>query len=120
MVFLYNILIIQHTTDEVTVKLFLSILTVNNQLTLLYDLLDEHRTYSPISNNEYRQIKRLVQTITSNHRINDEDLQGILPEIYNYSIKGELVQSLNEHIETNKQNIEKWLNTIDKTKKSIS
>lgn len=102
------------------VKLFLSILTVNNQLTLLYDLLDEHRTYSTISLNEYKQIKRLVQTITAHNQITDEELNCILPEIYNYSIKGEFVQSLKEHIETNKQNIEKWLNTIKRTKKRIS
>lgn len=100
--------------------MFLSILTVNNQLTLLYDLLDEQRTYPTISINEYRQIKRIVQTITANKLIVDQDLTFILPEIYNYGIKGEHVQSLQEHIDTNKQNIEKWLNTIKKTKQKIS
>lgn len=100
--------------------LFLSVLTANNQLTLLYDLLDEHRTYTKVSLNEYQQIKRLVQTITAHNEINDKDLHYILPEIYNYSIKGELVQSLNEHIESNKQNIEKWLKTIKTTKNRIS
>jgi len=100
-------------------KLFLSILTVNNQLTLLHDLLDEHRTFLTVSIDEYRQIKRLVQTITSNPSIEDQDLRLILPEIYNYGIQGELVQSLSEHIESNKKNIDKWLTTIQKTKQLI-
>lgn len=100
--------------------MFLSILTVNNQLTLLHDLLDEQRTYSTVSIDEYQQIKKLVKTITANNRIDDKDLHLILPEIYNYGIKGEIVQSLQEHIESNKKNIEKWLNTIKKTKREIS
>lgn len=99
--------------------MFLANLTVNNQLTLLYDLLDEQRTYPTLSIDEYRQIKRLVRTITANKLIIDEKLHFILPEIYNYSIKGELVQSLQEHVATNKNNIEKWLMTIKQTKRTI-
>ena len=42
-------------------------LTVHNQLTLLHDLLDEQVKYKTVSMEEYKQIKKLVQTIISNN-----------------------------------------------------
>jgi len=94
-------------------------LTVHNQLTLLHDLLDEQTIYRTVSLNEYKQIRRLVKSICMNNHI-DERLLSVLPEIYNYGIKGELSQSPLEHAITNKKNIEKWLNTIHLAKEKIS
>ncbi len=94
-------------------------LTVHNQLTLLHDLLDEQAIYRTVSLNEYKQIRRLVQAICTNNDI-DEELLSILPEIYNYGIKGELSQSQLEHIVTNETNIKKWLHTIHRAKMKIS
>ena len=64
-------------------------LTVHNQLTLLHDLLDEQIVYQTVSTNEYRQIKRLIQSMIVNDQI-DNNLSAILPEIYYFSIRVKL------------------------------
>lgn len=88
------------------------VLTVNNQLLLLHDILDEQTADSIGSVSEYQQIKRLVQKLTENNSITDELLLELLPEIYNYGSQGEIAQNSPEHITTNKQNIENWLSAI--------
>ncbi|HLS66694.1 MAG TPA: YtzH-like family protein [Pseudogracilibacillus sp.] len=94
-------------------------LNVHNQLTLLHDLLDEQRTLKIDSTNEYKHIKKLVQTIIKNDNMNEE-LLTVLPEIYYYGMKGERALSVTEHIEQNICNIEKWLVLINRTKQQIS
>ncbi|MFD1038182.1 YtzH-like family protein [Virgibacillus byunsanensis] len=90
-------------------------LTVNNQLMLLHDILSEQTEdcYGNIS--EYQQIKRLIQSMISKNSITDEQLLQLLPEIYNYGRQGEIVQNLEEHITTNKHNIENWIHAIQQT-----
>lgn len=90
-------------------------LTVNNQLKLLQDILDEQSTDVTGSVSEYQQIKRLVQKLMENSSITDEQLLKLLPEIYNYGNQGEIVQNSPEHITTNRQNIESWLSAIQQT-----
>lgn len=87
-------------------------LTVHNQLTLLHDLLDEQMADNSGSIAEYQQIKRLVQSMMAKNAISDEQLLQLLPEIYNYGRQGEIAQSLPEHIESNKENIENWKSVI--------
>lgn len=87
-------------------------LTVNDQLSLLYDILTEQSEESSADIAEYKQIKRIIQTLTANESISDEQLLAILPEIYNYGIQGENAQNLEEHIITNKNNIETWTTHI--------
>ncbi|MBO1003286.1 YtzH-like family protein [Pseudogracilibacillus auburnensis] len=94
-------------------------LTVHNQLTLLHDLLDEQVTFKTVSMNEYRQIKKLVQTMIANKEM-DGELLTVLPEIYYYGIKGEIAHSFSDHISENENNIQKWLETINRTKTNIS
>lgn len=60
---------------------------MQNQLTLLHDLLDEQVTFKSVSMNEYRQIKKLVQTIISNEEM-DSHLLTVLPEIFITVFKG--------------------------------
>jgi len=93
-------------------------LTIHNQLTLLHDLLDEQIRLKSVSVNEYKQIKKLVQTMTTNKKI-EKELQAILPEIYCYGIKGEQVSSFDDHITDNEQNIQQWLQLIQQTKMNI-
>lgn len=94
-------------------------LTVHNQLTLLHDLLDEQVTFKTVSMNEYQQIKKLVQTMISNKEI-DSELLTVLPEIYYYGIKGEIAHSFSDHITDNENKIQKWLETINRSKTNIS
>lgn len=88
-------------------------LTVQNQLTLLYDILSEQSADNSGSINEYQQIKRLVQALIAQNKITDEQLLQLLPEIYHYGLQGETAQSLTEHIKSNEQNIQTWKQAIE-------
>jgi|SRR5699024_822556 len=94
-------------------------LSVQNQLTLLHDLLDDHVTYKTVSINEYQQIKKLVQAIMTNRNVKGE-LLSVLPEIYYYGIKGENAQSLFAHIDENEQKIKRWLAMINRVRLNVS
>lgn len=94
-------------------------LSVHNQLTLLHDLLDEQITYKTVSTNEYKQIKKLVQTMSTNRTI-EKELLHILPEIYYYGMKGENASSFAAHILENEQKIKQWLMMINQTKLRLS
>ncbi|MFD2046374.1 YtzH-like family protein [Ornithinibacillus salinisoli] len=91
-------------------------LNVNNQLTLLLDLLDEQQADCCAEVSEYQQIKRLVKSMMANNTITDNQLLQLLPEIYNYGRQGESVQNTEEHITSNKDNITQWINAIEQTK----
>jgi len=88
-------------------------LDVNHQLTLLHDLLDEHHLELDGQVAEYQQIKRLIKSLMANDSVQDEQLAQLLPEIYNYGLKGENAQNQNEHISENKTNIEQWKSAIE-------
>ncbi|WP_237706213.1 YtzH-like family protein [Ornithinibacillus scapharcae] len=90
-------------------------LTVNHQLELLLDLLDEQQSECCAQVSEYQQIKRLVKSMLANNTITDEQLLQLLPEIYNYGRQGESVQNHEEHILTNKDNITNWISAIEQT-----
>lgn len=90
-------------------------LTVQNQLTLLHDLLDEQITYKTDTLNEYQQIKRLVQAMITNENM-DHELLHILPEIYYFGMKGENAYSLDSHITDHEEKIKDWLQTIQQSK----
>src|SRR5699024_7137979 len=83
--------------------------------TLLHDLLDEQINHKNGSIEEYQQIKRLVRSLVSNEQLDDEQLLQLLPEIYNYGIRGEIAQSLPDHMMDNKDNIETWKDVIQNT-----
>lgn len=87
-------------------------LSVNDQLRLLHDLLDEQMIDNTGSIAEYQQIKRLIREMASKDKINDEQLLQLLPEIYNYGRQGEIAQNSSDHIITNTDNIENWKNVI--------
>lgn len=88
-------------------------LSVNDQLRLLHDLLDEQMIDNTGSIAEYQQIKRLIKEMIAKDKISDEQLLKLLPEIYNYGRLGEIAQSSSEHIMTNTDNIENWKNVIE-------
>ncbi len=93
-------------------------LTRHNQLTLLHDLLHEQLTLKSVTLNEYTQIKKLIQQLITDRTIEDE-LQMILPEIYNYGIKAELAASFDTHIQAYEHRIPTWIEIIQQTKGNI-
>ncbi|WP_430784687.1 YtzH-like family protein [Virgibacillus flavescens] len=90
-------------------------LTVNDQLTVLHDILTEQSEEHCAEIAEYKQIKRIIQTLMAKDSISDEQLLSLLPEIYNYGIQGENAQNLEEHVATNKSNIETWTTYINQS-----
>lgn len=86
---------------------------VRDQLNKLYQLLASHQVNHTATISDYQQIKRIVQSLTANEQIHHEQLSTIFPEIYHYGLQGESVPNLKEHIETNYDSIEKWMETID-------
>ena len=93
-------------------------LTLNNQLTLLHDLLDEQLIYKTVTGEEYKRIKSLVQSMMANDQF-DAKFLSLLPQIYYYGIKGENVHSYLDHINENEANIEQWIQAINETKTNM-
>lgn len=91
-------------------------LTIQNQLKFLHDILDEQISDQSGHVADYQQIKKLVQAIMSNNKIDNEQLFHMLPEIYHYGIQGEIVQCLREHILSNKDSIQQWKTALIQTK----
>src|SRR5690625_4679549 len=89
-------------------------LSLNNQLTLLHDLLDEQAIYQTADVDEYKQIKRVVRSLMASGQITNEELLQLLPEIYYYGIQGEHSYNLNELISENEHNLDYWKNVIAK------
>ena len=84
-------------------------LSVNNQLTLLYDILDEQQADCCASVSEYEQIIRLVESMVRNNSISNEQLLSLLPEIYHYGRQGVSAQNMQITL----QHIKKiWMNGL--------
>jgi len=90
-------------------------LTLQNQLKLLHDLLDEQLIYKTGDIYEFTQIKKLVQAIMTHKPIQDTDLFNYLPEIYHYGIEGEKIQCDKEHISSKEYDIIIWKRAIAKS-----
>lgn len=90
-------------------------LTVNDQLMVLSDILTEQSDELSGEIAEYEQIKRIVQTLRAKESIADEQLLALLPEIYNFGLQGEQAQNVAEHITTNKSNMETWAACLNKS-----
>ncbi|WP_100013283.1 YtzH-like family protein [Lentibacillus sediminis] len=90
-------------------------LSASNQLSLLYDLLDEQQADRIGYTAEYQQICRLVQALQENNGLSESQLQQLLPEIDAYGQQGETAANSADHITANQQNIENWMSAIQQT-----
>src|SRR5699024_9947191 len=90
-------------------------LSVNHQLMLLHDILDEHHLDHSASVAEHQHITRIVQTILANNRIADEQLLELLQEIYNHRQKRQSTQNQPDHITYHQNNLESWMSAIRQT-----
>ncbi|KGX89165.1 YtzH-like family protein [Pontibacillus litoralis] len=91
-------------------------LTAKDQLTLLKDLLSEHAEDCCGTVAECQQIQRLVRFLIANNKVEDEQVQQILPAIYQYSLQAETSSNLNEHIVANQQQLNGWASSIEDLK----
>ncbi|TQS75422.1 hypothetical protein DX933_06290 [Ornithinibacillus gellani] len=87
-------------------------LTVEHQLELLHDILDDHLSESDGNVSEYMQIKRIVKTIMATNQLAHSTLVQQLPDIYQYGLQGESAVNLQELIQTNEQQIMNWKTAI--------
>ncbi|MGG5252568.1 YtzH-like family protein [Neobacillus sp. SM06] len=86
-------------------------LRYQDQVTLLKDILSNHQTDCCGSVAECEQLERLVKSLMVNGQV-DENTKNILQEVYQYSQNGAYSADLNEHIQSNQENLANWVNTI--------
>jgi hypothetical protein len=88
-------------------------LSVQHQLKLLRDILDEHQSQGTGSVSEHQQLMRCVQSILSkDNTFIDETFAWQLQEIYNYGQKGKNTGNQSEHITGHQDAISAWVHAI--------
>lgn len=87
-------------------------LSHQDQVTLLKDILSNHQTDCCGSVSECEQLERLVKSLMVNTQI-DQNVKGILQDVYNYSQHGAQTADLDQHILSNQENLSQWVNNID-------
>lgn len=87
-------------------------LSHQDQVNLLVDILSNHQTDCCGSVSECEQLERLVKSLMVNNNINN-NVKSVLQEIYDYSQYGIQTNDLNQHIESNQNQLSEWVNDID-------
>ncbi len=87
---------------------------LNNQdkATVLRDILSSHQTDCCGSVAECEQVERLVKSLMAKTGIN-QNVKGILQEIYEYGQHGAQSADLDAHIEMNQGRLQNWVDDID-------
>lgn len=83
-----------------------------DQMNLLKDILNNHQADCCGSVSECEQIQRLVKSLMVQSNTNNE-LNNLLQDIYHYSQQGVQSKNLDEHIETNQNQLSEWVSNID-------
>ncbi|MBM7653211.1 YtzH-like family protein [Neobacillus cucumis] len=87
-------------------------LSHGDQVTLLKDILNNHQTDCCGSVSECEQLERLVKSLMVNTQI-DTNVKNILQEVYQYSQHGSQTTDLDQHIQSNQENLSQWVNDIN-------
>lgn len=87
-------------------------LDLQDQVTLLKDILSNHQTDCCGSVSECEQLERLVKSLMVNTQI-DQNVKNILEEVYTYSQHGAQTADLDQHILSNQENLSQWVTNID-------
>lgn len=90
-------------------------LNVHHQLALLHDILNEQTAYYNGTESEYQQISRLVQSMMTDPSLTDNELKNILPALYDYCSQGEHSSNSEAHITRHQDNLNEWMQTIEKS-----
>lgn len=81
-------------------------------MTLLKDILNDHKSDCCGSVSECEQLERLVKSLMVDYRTNN-DAKDILSKIYSYSQDGINSTNLDQHIESHQQQLSQWASEID-------
>jgi hypothetical protein len=87
-------------------------LDLQDQVSLLKDILSNHQTDCCGSVSECEQLERLVKSLMVNTQI-DQNVKNILEEVYTYSQHGAQTADLEQHILSNQENLSQWVTNID-------
>lgn len=100
---------------KIEVRTILGVMTmplnVNDQISVLTDILQNHKIDCCGTISECEQIERIIQSVIQNEHLNFENKQMLL-DIYQYGQKGKGVKSLDNHIATNQDNISQWIDNL--------
>ncbi|WP_408007271.1 YtzH-like family protein [Pseudalkalibacillus sp. A8] len=87
-------------------------LQVNDQISLLADILRSHQLDQCGSDSECQQLERLTNSLLQNPQTPIE-LRDTLMAIQTYSQNGGQAQSLEQHIIQSNGDLNQWMNLID-------
>lgn len=86
-------------------------LNPQDQVTLIKDILSNHKTDCCGSVAECEQLERLAKSLMVNTQV-DQNMKNILEEVYSYSQHGAQTDDLEQHILTNQENLSQWVNDM--------
>ncbi|MBY0098954.1 YtzH-like family protein [Mesobacillus maritimus] len=86
-------------------------LSYQDQVNLLTDILSNQQTDCCGSVAECEQVERLVKSLMVNTNL-DNNVKPVLQEIYQYSQNGKYSSDLDEHILSNQENLNNWVDNI--------
>ena len=84
----------------------------NDQMSVLKDILSNHQSDCCGTVSECEQIQRLIKSMLGNE-ITNEQVKSTLYNIYDYSQSAKNTQHLDQHIQTNQQNLSQWVSELD-------
>jgi hypothetical protein len=86
-------------------------LSHHDQVNLLKDILSNQQTDCCGSVAEYQQLERLIKSLMVNTSV-DGNIKSILQDVYHYSQNGINTSDLEQHIQTNRDQLSQWVDDI--------
>lgn len=84
----------------------------NDQMSILKDILSNHQSDCCGTVSECEQLERLIKSMLGNE-ITNEQVKNTLYNIYDYSQSAKNTPHLDQHIQTNQQNLSQWVSELD-------
>ncbi|MBZ5752013.1 MULTISPECIES: YtzH-like family protein [Metabacillus] len=84
----------------------------HDQVSLLKDILSEHQSECCGTVAECEQLERVSKSLMANSNT-DQNVKGVLENIYYYGQSGKNSSSLDNHIESHNNQLSQWIQDID-------
>lgn len=82
-----------------------------HQMTILKDILSDHRIDCCGTVSECEQIERLVKSLMGNEQV-ESHVKNVLPSIYDYGQTGKYSADLDSHIASYQQQLSEWVDQL--------
>ncbi|RCX26695.1 YtzH-like protein [Bacillus sp. AG236] len=86
-------------------------LNAEHQMNILKDILSNHQSDCCGTVAECEQVERLIQSMLAKGYAST-DVQATLQNVYNYTQDAKSAAHLDEHIQTNQQNLSQWVQEL--------